>query len=53
MAIQAATPYQPQEMVQKEDILNTIRWLLKMSPSAAIKEVVIDCTSTLKGNSPT
>ena len=45
MAQQAATPYQSHEMIQKEDILNTIRWLLKMSPSSAIKEVVIDCMS--------
>jgi NAD(P)-dependent dehydrogenase (short-subunit alcohol dehydrogenase family) len=45
MAQQAATPYKSDEMIQKEDILNTIRWLVKMSPKAAIKEVVIDCLS--------
>ncbi|OPH09389.1 SDR family oxidoreductase [Cylindrospermopsis raciborskii] len=45
MAQQAATPYPSDQMIQKEDILNTIRWLIKMSPKAAIKEVVIDCIS--------
>jgi len=41
MAFKAGTPLEPNEMIQPEDIFETIRWLLKLSPGACVKEVVI------------
>ncbi len=41
MAQEAGTPLQPDEMIQPEDLLKTIRWLLELSPGACVKEVVI------------
>jgi len=41
MAYKAGTPLDPEQMIQPEDLLNTIRWLLKLSPGACVKEVVI------------
>lgn len=41
MAQEAGTPLQPKEMIQPDDLLKTIRWLLELSPGACLKEVVI------------
>lgn len=41
MAFKSGTPLEPNEMIQPEDIFETIRWLLKLSPGAGVKEVVI------------
>jgi NAD(P)-dependent dehydrogenase (short-subunit alcohol dehydrogenase family) len=41
MAFEAGTPLQPEEMIQPEDLFETIRWLLDLSPGACVKEVVI------------
>lgn len=43
MAKGAAIPVN--EMIQPDDILNTIRWLLQLSPSAFVKEIVVDTAS--------
>ena len=41
MAREAGTPLQPEEMIQPEDLFETIRWLLNLSAGTCVKEVVI------------
>jgi short-subunit dehydrogenase len=41
MAQEAGTPLKPEEMIQPEDLFQTIEWLLNLSPGACVKEVVI------------
>ncbi len=47
MADEADSPLLPEEMIQPEDIMETIRFLLSLSPSAHIKEVIVECRKTL------
>jgi NAD(P)-dependent dehydrogenase (short-subunit alcohol dehydrogenase family) len=32
-----------EEMIQQEDILATVRWILSLSPAAVVKDLVIEC----------
>jgi short-subunit dehydrogenase len=41
MAQEAGTPLQPEEMIQPDDLFETIHWLLNLSAGACVKEVVI------------
>jgi short-subunit dehydrogenase len=41
MAQEAGTPLETEEMIQPEDLFETIRWLLNLSAGACVKEVVI------------
>ena len=43
MARAAGTPLTPQEMIQPDDILETIRWLLRLSPAVRVREVMLEC----------
>jgi short-subunit dehydrogenase len=43
MGQQAGTPLSSEEMIQPEDLAQTIRWLLTLSPAACVKEVIIEC----------
>ena len=43
MASETATKLSSEEMIQPTDIMKTIRWLLKLSVSTCVKEVVIEC----------
>ena len=47
MATQAGTPFGGPEMIQPSDILNTIRWLLNLSPSVRVRELVLECKVSL------
>ena len=47
MAFEAGTPLEPEQMIQPEDLMETIRWLLNLSPGACIKEVVIDAPRSI------
>jgi len=47
MAFEAGTPVEPEEMIQPEDIFQTIKWLLKLSPGACIKEIVLDAPKSI------
>lgn len=42
MAYKAGTTLEGQQMIQPEDIFNTIKWLLSLSPGACVKEVVLE-----------
>jgi len=43
MASEVATKFSSEEMIQPIDIMETIRWLLKLSMSTCVKKVVIEC----------
>lgn len=47
MAEEAGTPVGPEEMIQPEDIFQTIKWLLRMSPGACVKEIVVDAPKSI------
>ena len=47
MAFDADTPLAQEEMIQPEDIMETIRWLIRMSPFAYVKEIVIECKTNV------
>ena len=42
MAYEAGTPLQGEQMIQPEDLFETIKWLLSLSPGACVKEVVLE-----------
>ncbi len=37
----------PQEMIQTEDLLKTVRWFLSLSPAACVRELMIECRSEI------
>ncbi|HEX7491085.1 MAG TPA: SDR family oxidoreductase [Candidatus Limnocylindrales bacterium] len=43
MAAESGTPLAPEEMIQPTDILETMRWLLRLSPAARVREVMLEC----------
>ncbi|QGY44991.1 SDR family NAD(P)-dependent oxidoreductase [Maribellus comscasis] len=47
MAYEAGTPAEPEEMIQPEDIFETIKWLLSLSPGASVKEIVVDAPKSI------
>ncbi|MBN1987303.1 MAG: SDR family oxidoreductase [Prolixibacteraceae bacterium] len=47
MAGEAGTPVGPEEMIQPDDIFQTIKWLLSMSPGACVKEIVVDAPKSI------
>jgi short-subunit dehydrogenase len=47
MAFEAGTPLKPEQMIQPEDLMETIQWLLTLSPGACVKEIVIDAPRSL------
>ncbi len=47
MAIEAGSPLNPEDMIQPEDIVSSIRYLFSLSSSACIKELVLECKMTL------
>lgn len=47
MAKEAGTPFKDDEMVQPEDLLLTIRYLLNLSPSVCIKDIVFEMKKSI------
>ncbi|MBN1361953.1 MAG: SDR family oxidoreductase [Sedimentisphaerales bacterium] len=47
MARQAGTPLPSAEMIQPDDLVKTVRWLLSLSPAACVREVLIECRHSL------
>jgi short-subunit dehydrogenase len=47
MAKSANTPLQDEEMIQPDDILNTIRYLLSLSENTCVKEIVVECMKSV------
>ncbi|MGD8778181.1 MAG: SDR family oxidoreductase [Ignavibacteria bacterium] len=48
MAEEAGSAISKEEMIQPEDITETIRYLLKLSPATYIKDVTIECRLRIK-----
>jgi short-subunit dehydrogenase len=42
MAIEAGTKLHAEKMIQPEDLFNTVKWLLSLSPGACVKEVILE-----------
>jgi 3-oxoacyl-[acyl-carrier protein] reductase len=47
MAWISNTPLTAEEMIQPSDILETVRWLLRLTPSVRIREVVLECRRSI------
>lgn len=47
MALKAGTPLEPEQMIQPEDLMKTVQWLLSLSPGACVKEIVIDAPRSI------
>ena len=47
MASESKTPLPPEEMIQPSDILETVRWLLRLTPSVRVREVVMECRRSI------
>lgn len=47
MAQKAGTPFKEEEMVQPDDLLNTIRFLLNLSKNVCIKEIVFEMEKSI------
>ena len=47
MAEQGGCSLPPVEMIQPDDILKTINWLLTLSPAACVQDVVLFCRNTI------
>ena len=47
MAQQAGAPLAREEMIQPEDIMKTIQWVLDLSSNTCVKEVVIECRKSI------
>jgi short-subunit dehydrogenase len=47
MAQAAKTPFEKHEMIQPVDILNSIRYILGLSKSTCIREIVLECSKSI------
>jgi short-subunit dehydrogenase len=47
MAKKAGTPLKDEEMIQPDDLLNTIRYLLNLSENVCIKEIVLEMKKSI------
>jgi NADP-dependent 3-hydroxy acid dehydrogenase YdfG len=47
MAQEAKTPFSDSDMIRPSDILQTIRWLLRLAPSTCIREIIIECKKAI------
>lgn len=43
MAREAGCPLEAEDMIQKDDIMKTVNYLLDLSPAAVVKEIMIEC----------
>lgn len=47
MAQEAGTHLPGSEMIQCEDIVKTIRWVLSLSPAACVREILVECRADI------
>lgn len=47
MAADATCPLEPDEMIQPDDLFKTVQWLLSLSPSACVKEVLLESPKSM------
>ncbi len=48
MAANEGPSLRPEEMIQPEDLAKTLRWLLSMSPSVRVMEVMLECAGDVE-----
>lgn len=48
MAANEGPSLRPEEMVQPEDVARTLRWLLSLSPSVRVMEVMLECAGDVE-----
>ncbi len=48
MAQDAGTPLDAQEMIQPDDLMKTVRWVMSLSPAACVREVMIECRGDIE-----
>ncbi len=47
MARKAGAIISAEDMIQPDDIMNTINWLLNLSPGACVKEIILECRKSV------
>jgi 3-oxoacyl-[acyl-carrier protein] reductase len=48
MAREGGTPLSSEQMIQPDDLMKTIRWLMSLSPSACVREIMIECRDDIE-----
>lgn len=48
MAKRGGSPLRTHDMIQPEDIMKTVRWLMSLSPAACVREVMIECRQDIE-----
>jgi len=48
MAKRGGSPLASSDMIQPEDLMKTVRWLMSLSPAACVREVVIECRDDIE-----
>ncbi len=48
MARKGGSPLSSEQMIQTEDLMKTVRWLLSLSPAACVREVIIECRNDIE-----
>jgi 3-oxoacyl-[acyl-carrier protein] reductase len=48
MARRGGSPLASEDMIQSEDLMKTVRWLMSLSPAACVREVVVECRSDIE-----
>lgn len=47
MAQYVGTPLSSDDMIQPEDIMKTIQWVLELSQGTCVKEIVLECPKNI------
>ena len=48
MAKMGGSPLASSDMIQPDDLMKTVRWLMSLSPAACVREVVIECRDDIE-----
>ena len=48
MAREGGTPLSSEQMIQPDDIMKTVRWLMSLSPAACVREIMIECKNDIE-----
>jgi hypothetical protein len=48
MAQQVGPNIEPEDMVQPEDLMKTIKWLLSLSSPVFVKSIILECKKKIK-----
>jgi 3-oxoacyl-[acyl-carrier protein] reductase len=48
MAQEGGTPLSGEKMIQPDDLMKTVRWVMSLSPAACVREVMIECRADIR-----